>query len=72
MMLQLLYLYLGISFTLAIIVAIGVIASPRGARLELATWGAVGAFFWWLLIAALVAEQILAGAARLSNRLNGR
>jgi hypothetical protein len=66
------YLYLGISSVLALVVAIGVAAAPQGSRVELATWGAAGALFWWILLAALVVERILEGGIRLSNRLNGR
>lgn len=71
-MLQLLYLYFGISFALSLVVAVGVAAAPRGSRAELATWGAVGSTCWPILLAALVVEQILEGAVRLSERLNGR
>jgi len=67
-LIQLAYLYAGISFALAMIVAIGVIIAPRGQRLELAVWGAIGSTCWFVLFLAVLVEKLIEAGMRFADR----
>lgn len=64
--------YLAISIGLALIVAAGVVAAPRGERVELATWGSVAAALWLFLLIALFADEAVARCIRLAQRFRSR
>ncbi len=64
--------YLTISIGLALIVAAGVVAAPRGERVELATWGGVAAALWLFLLIALFADEAIARCIRLARRFTSR
>lgn len=64
--------WLAISSVLALVVAIGVAASPRSARREAALWGLLAALMWPALLISMAVDALAALVTRLAKRFTRR